>query len=263
MAVSQFEVVRNLFRDRPQYLPALTVIENRYPGRVFADDATHPKRAVVWALGRWAYIEGDLVRDDMNSALQDLIGNIIVPDSCDMGINWFELYAPDSRDWMDLLDASLRVFDASRHFETTYAWNVERYKHFRAGYSIPHDLKLETRNAPILSEKIAAAPATASHFRSFTAISCEAIADGQPVSICGSNGFSLGSRFMIDVVTPDANLRGRGFATAAGVGLLDYCIEEGLDPLWETTETNVPSQRLAARLGFVAAESYPVYGITF
>jgi RimJ/RimL family protein N-acetyltransferase len=68
---------------------------------------------------------------------------------------------------------------------------------------------------------------------------------------------------MIDVVTPDSKHRGKGYATAAAVGLLDHCLQEKLEPLWETTEDNLASQRLAGKLGFVEHQRYPVYAIEF
>jgi RimJ/RimL family protein N-acetyltransferase len=68
---------------------------------------------------------------------------------------------------------------------------------------------------------------------------------------------------MIDVVTYQKDDRGKGLATAATVALLDYCLERKLVPLWETTEDNVASQRLAEKLGFIKHETYPVYAIEF
>ena len=68
---------------------------------------------------------------------------------------------------------------------------------------------------------------------------------------------------MIDVDTFDKSDRDKGYATAAGVALLDHCLESGLNPLWETTEDNIASQRLAEKLGFIKNEKYPVYAIEF
>ena len=68
---------------------------------------------------------------------------------------------------------------------------------------------------------------------------------------------------MIDVITFDKLERGKGYAIAASVGLLDYCLGKALHPLWETTEDNTASRRLAEKLGFVEKETYPVYAIEF
>ncbi len=83
------------------------------------------------------------------------------------------------------------------------------------------------------------------------------------IAQCRSNGFAVGDEFMIDIVTLDPNDRGRGFATAAAVGMLDYCFNKDLIPLWETTEDNAASRRLAEKLGFIEHETYPVHAIEF
>ena len=86
--------------------------------------------------------------------------------------------------------------------------------------------------------------------------------DGDRVmSICRSNGLAAGRQFMVDVETPDPEARGKGYALLTATALVDHAIEAGLEPLWETTEFNTPSRRLARRLSFTAGEPYPVYAI--
>jgi RimJ/RimL family protein N-acetyltransferase len=81
------------------------------------------------------------------------------------------------------------------------------------------------------------------------------------VAVCNSFGFEAGSEFMVEVETHREEDRGKGYATLVATALIDHALERGLSPLWETTEDNIPSQRLARRLGFVQVESYPVYGM--
>jgi len=47
-----------------------------------------------------------------------------------------------------------------------------------------------------------------------------------------------------------------GLATAVGARLVAYCLEQGLEPDWETDASNLPSQRLAQRLGYVPESRY-------
>jgi GNAT superfamily N-acetyltransferase len=51
------------------------------------------------------------------------------------------------------------------------------------------------------------------------------------------------------------SFRRLGLATVVGATLVAYCLEHGLEPDWETDAENLPSQRLAQRLGYVP-ESY-------
>jgi GNAT superfamily N-acetyltransferase len=52
------------------------------------------------------------------------------------------------------------------------------------------------------------------------------------------------------------SLRRLGLATVVGATLVAYCLEHGLEPDWDTDADNVPSQRLAQRLGYVPERHY-------
>lgn len=52
------------------------------------------------------------------------------------------------------------------------------------------------------------------------------------------------------------SFRRLGLATTVGAMLVAYCLEHGLEPDWDTDADNLPSQRLAQRLGYVPASRY-------
>ena len=66
---------------------------------------------------------------------------------------------------------------------------------------------------------------------------------------------------MVAVGTPAAEDRQKGYATPVATRLIDLTLERKLQPLWETTEDNTASQRLASKLGLVERETYPVYAM--
>ena len=263
MEIADLGIVRSLFRGHKQYIPVHAVLQGNFPGRVFVDDTQHPAVAVVWALSRWAYIEGNYEHEQVLRLLPDLISRVIIPDSQRMNVNWFELYAPNTQAWVRVLDECFHTFDSGRHYENVYVWDEPTYDRFRAEYSFSDAIIPELSEVPILPERMRTSPFISATFRSCTAVGCTVRVDDVAVALCRSNGLAAGDEFMIDVVTFDKNSRGKGYATAASVGLLDYCREKKLTPLWETTEQNVASQRLAHKLGFVENETYPVYAIRF
>ncbi|MCL1874757.1 MAG: GNAT family N-acetyltransferase [Synergistaceae bacterium] len=55
--------------------------------------------------------------------------------------------------------------------------------------------------------------------------------------------------------------RGMGFARAACMALIDYCIENGLEPVWSCRLENTPSTNLAKSLGFFETMRLPYYHI--
>ena len=52
------------------------------------------------------------------------------------------------------------------------------------------------------------------------------------------------------------SFRRLGLATAVGATLVAHCLEHGLEPNWDTDADNLPSQRVAQRLGYVPTSRY-------
>ncbi|MGZ7443088.1 GNAT family N-acetyltransferase [Paenibacillus sp. TH7-28] len=53
--------------------------------------------------------------------------------------------------------------------------------------------------------------------------------------------------------------RGRGFAASVCSALIDYCLRQGLEPVWSCRRENEGSYRLAQKLGFVPSLMIPYY----
>lgn len=258
-----FTRVSHLFLGHKQYLPVFAVIHGNFPGRILVDAREAPRTALVWALSRWAYVDGDPRNDAFNQALPSLVRNIIIPDSLRMNMQWFELYTADSPQWMTTLETSLEAFGPEQHFETVFTFNEQRYQRLRKPFTLPAGWSITRAEFPILPSAARDAPFIAPEFKTRTTFGFQLACDGQVISVCRSSGFVFGNEFMIDVVTVDESARGKGYATAVGTALTDYCFEHRFVPLWETTLDNIPSRKVAHKLGFVEDASYPVYAIEF
>ena len=57
--------------------------------------------------------------------------------------------------------------------------------------------------------------------------------------------------------------RGQGLATVAAAACLEACAAQNLVPHWQCDESNTPSVRLAARLGFAVQRRYTDYRFLF
>ncbi|WP_175989191.1 GNAT family N-acetyltransferase [Bacillus sp. Marseille-Q1617] len=53
--------------------------------------------------------------------------------------------------------------------------------------------------------------------------------------------------------------RGNGYGTLLARAFIDECLERGVCPKWECDMTNIESQQLAERLGFIKIGSHPLY----
>lgn len=53
---NEFKSVVNFFSKNKYQIPALAVLNENFPGRVFADNRDEPEIVIVWAISRWSYI---------------------------------------------------------------------------------------------------------------------------------------------------------------------------------------------------------------
>ncbi len=84
-------------------------------------------------------------------------------------------------------------------------------------------------------------------------------ADGENVPAATAfSSFVIKDRLEIGIETRE-EFRGRGYAEAACRALIDYCLEQGYEPVWSCHAGNAGSRRLAARLGFEETLRIPYY----
>ncbi len=258
---SAFSRARPLFDTKKQHVPARAVLSHHFPGRVFLDDRDLPRAAVVWALGRWAYIGGDPTSPAAGSDLARLVEEVMFPGTRQMRMTWFELYAPDHGEWIEAIQSQLAGFSPERHDETTYRLDPDAYRRRWGTPVAPPDMRIEAATFKIVAEHARESPQIASEFKSRFSFGFRLLRGDEVVAVCRSNGFRSGREFMIDVETSREGDRGKGYATLVSTALIRFALERDQVPLWETTEDNVASQRLATKLGFVPCETYPVFAM--
>jgi hypothetical protein len=258
-----FSRVAHLFKGHKEYVPVFAVSDGNFPGRVFVDDEDSPNTALVWAVSRWAYLDGDPSIGSFNQSLPELVQEIIIPCSRQMNMNWFELYTSDSPEWTAVIEKSLGQYKLQKHYELVYTFDQARYHSIKKSLVLPEGSWIQKKELPILPHAARDAIFVSEEFKTKTSFGFELVKDGKTVSVCKSNGFVSGKEFMIDVETFEEGDREKGYATVVGRALIDFCLENGYLPLWETTLDNISSRKLARKLGFMEKESYPVYSIEF
>ncbi len=227
------------------------------------DDKIAPQAALVWAIGRWAYIDGDPLKPGLKESFSQLVRDTIIPFRRQFDWRWFEFYTADTLGWSSALETSLRDYKLEKHYETVFTFDKQRYLDQRRPPALPAQAKIEKVDLPILPPALRDAVSISEGFKAKTSFGFQLAINGRATSICRSNGFISDNEFMIDIETIDPGERRKGYATAVATALIDFCLEQRYVPLWEATLENIPSQRVAHRLGFVESESYPVFAILF
>lgn len=251
--------VYDIYNVKKHHLPALSVLLENYPGRVFADHTEAPTLAVVWATGRWMYAAGDISAEINRLKLMTFLQTVVVPDCQQRQEKWFEIYTENSDSWTELLTLEIAGLSVDRHMESVYEFNSERFvqlKNRHAAIPLDGDLSVAYEEFPVLAHK---GSVRDDRFIGLTATGAVVKVRDEVVSICKNNGFSVNNRYFIDVDTHAESERGKGYATLAAASLISHYLDQGMLPLWETTHENMASHKLALRLGFEPVESYPVF----
>lgn len=255
-----FKRVEHFFFNSKRCIPALSVIHGNYPGRVFVDNNEEPTVAIVWAIGRWMYLEGKPSSHTHSQVVNSFLQETVVPDCKMRDENWFEIYTSDEGRWDNFFLDETNQWRIQKHYESVYTLNLTTFQQLKRKMRAEAEkLDLHFLEYDILPETYHQLPYLIDEFKIKKCFGVAIKNHNQTVTICKNNGFTFGNEYFIDVDTFLTEERGKGYATAAAIHLIDYLLDQKCYPLWETTHQNIPSHKLATKLGFEVQENYPVY----
>jgi len=84
------------------------------------------------------------------------------------------------------------------------------------------------------------------------------VMDGDRVAATAFSAFVIGNQLEIGIETSES-YRGKGYALAVCMALIDYCLEHDYIPVWGCKLENMPSFLLARKLGFEPTLYWPFY----
>ncbi|MFD1773728.1 GNAT family N-acetyltransferase [Paenibacillus rhizophilus] len=86
------------------------------------------------------------------------------------------------------------------------------------------------------------------------------LTDGGEAASTAFSAFVEDNQLEIGIETNEQH-RGKGYASHVCSALIDYCLENGLEPVWSCRKENEGSYYLAQKLGFVPTVSIPYLSI--
>lgn len=256
--------VNNLF--------ARSVIEKHVTGSVFVDDTSNPTSFCVVHPYGMALVFGATTNKDFN---QHLIDYMLNKSGFRTKVEWLQAYPPAwNEKIMELLGMNLftPVTDTDHKSEglvelntrINFKFNKAKYSEFR--YSIDPNLFNVVRTDNRMFEKMEGTVVPKYFWddaQSFLSrgIGFSILNAGDPVSTAFS-AFVHDDKLEIGIETSDTQ-RGRGLAFYTCSALIDFCIENDLEPIWACRLENTGSVRLAERLGFEQTKYIPYYKLPF
>ncbi|MEQ8170540.1 MAG: GNAT family N-acetyltransferase [Candidatus Eremiobacterota bacterium] len=253
---NSFDRVEPLYRRQNHCFPLiLAVIQKKQKGQVFVDRRETPLSAVVITDFGFMYFMGEDENEEFNQEFIRLLEYKI-------GIKHGYLlwYYPSDR-WQQRLEAiSASVRKRAR---MRFDFRKERANYLNNKPEVPDNFELKHLDYSLIPKTTKLGINITSRFWSSAedllenGLSVCLVKNDEVVSICYAACIS-DDLAEIDIAT-QYEYGGMGLATFVAQQFIIECLKNGITPTWDCFDTNVPSLKLAEKLGFVFTITYPFY----
>jgi RimJ/RimL family protein N-acetyltransferase len=254
---------------------ALSVLEGKVEGRVFADEEASPASFYIQHPYGMALLCGETDREDFYVWLS---AHMLNKERARDKYEWLQVYPASLYSKIDiLLEGELIKKAPDEPYKEPFLPEEDKkvLEYRRINFSFNREKYLASRrNLLNKNYRIVTTPEEVfyqmdgsvipkyfwnnfSDFREngigFTLLS----GDDFPVSTAFAS-YVVGDKLEIGIET-DRTARGSGFASAVCTELIDHCIANGYEPVWSCNSGNMGSRRLAHKLGFEESRRIPYY----
>lgn len=235
LELPQYDLIKPMLVDIPGCLWMVAVLEQQHIGKVYVDRMPEPKSVYV-ETPYFLYYLGGAFQESFLGEVMDHIISDLVP----VGETRPVFVFSSSTVWKQAIHRYLEPFNQSK-----FGSYLNRRLHHLC-YEAYSEFKRNLSSAPD-SYTITLSQDNGQNI-------VRAIQNGTEACFCRDGGQGLG--YMdLDVFTHPAH-RHKGLAAICCAVLIDYCLEQELVPQWGCWTVNVPSCKLAHKLGFrITAET--------
>lgn len=243
---------------------ALTVLELKVPGKVFVDDIENPTTFYILHPYGMSLLFGSTENVEFNEQLFDYLTNKRNERN---EIEWLQVFPTDvwSKKITSIFGKHLIETDNKNpnyviaNTRVNFKFNTVQYN------SVKHQFKSNEHAIVRVDEKIYAREGSvvpkyfwrdAEQFLK-EGIGFSLLCDEKIASTAYSS-FIIGRQLELGIETT-SEFRGRGFAAIVCSRLIDYCLENGFEPIWSCRLENTASFKLAQKLGFQPTKYLPYY----
>lgn len=268
LAISSLKnvTINNLF--------ARSVVEQHVDGKVYVDNIANPRAFYVIHPYGMSLLYGDINEAFLSLDLKNyLMGHSALSKSGE----WLQVFPPVLEPKIDqLLGNKLHVYNEHentensiiqrsgvtvlKHRRINFKFNSQRFKQFKSeiklhkyNFSNVDEILYIKTNGSVVPNKFWN---NASEFLSrgvgFSLVVNEQVVATAFSSFMHDNMLELG-------IETNVEFRKRGFASLVAARLIDYCMQNELEPVWACRRDNFASYHLAIRLGFEPIACLPFY----
>lgn len=257
----KYSTVIGLLEEGIKYPEVLSVLEGNNPGDVFIDDIDSPKTGLVWNQGMKGFYfignpESPIFMTRITRFIENDLHNILK----ERNIDYFEVSGTTS-DWEQAIQQLFKIKKLKSWKQIIYSWD-EDVKYIKRIAKIPYEV--------LSLKEILLQPQTFMNWDQYKKVLIEFWGDIDSFKDKGNCYFAIdgnkiiGSCYSAFVTTKvktigietDQKYQNQG----VGYTLALHCVKEALDgkrlPWWDCMKSNIPSSRLAEKLGFVKDQEY-------
>jgi RimJ/RimL family protein N-acetyltransferase len=243
---------------------ARSIIEGNNPGWVFGNHPEQPSVALVWAQGiQGFYLVGDAQASAFCQELNRFVDETIAPRLHEVGIDWVEVSG--AAGWNTVIEEIFRERELEGSQQLVYTLNpAQAETREQPDTTAPAIQEIDSRLLSSLSAK--SRKFLLPKLEQFWGSTHKFLANGLGVvlmdageiaSLCFS-GFVAGDTYVVDIETAQA-YRQKGYAEKTAHAFIAACAQRQAQVHWDCMAENIPSARLAEKLGFTLSHSYTLY----
>lgn len=260
----QFSNVIPLFQRTDYGVLAMSTLAGHHPGRVFVDDAHHPRAGLVCTrAGIGYYFLAGIPGDQAFTWLDEAFTKDFVPAQvAATGSPEVLLFFYPQTAWKTPLFEQFhdrKPVEIFKHRFTLPAEAARRVRGWQSGLPegmrvIPYKKTLMEAH-PEIKEEVCLFYGSVETFLEHSL--GVYVLDGETVACTCLAVFTGCGEAEISIATAEAYRR-RGLAQIAAAAFIEAALARGLNPIWGCWPNNTPSVGLAQKLGFVEAAQQPV-----
>ena len=237
-------------------LMARSVLSGHVNGKVFVDSCESPQSFYVIHPYGMTYLCGRSDNEDFNAALFDYFKGLSYPREKD---EWIQAFP---RDWDPVLSPLIDEGIAIMNTRINFKFDKEAfYRNYNPINQLPYDI-ISTPVELLFEINGTVVPKdywnTPEQFQRM-AKAYTFFIDGKSASTAFSSA-RHGDKLEIGIETSPIH-QGKGLGYLACAKLIEYCLDNHLEPVWSCRLENIYSVKLAKKLGFVEALRMPYYHI--
>jgi len=242
-----------------------SMLDGNTPAWVYVDDLYEPHAAWAWDMQGEMYIAGDIGPIESNRILARVITHKVLPYVKSRYIPRLTLFY-DRPAWESRLNVIFPGLKTERAQHRYYAFSQSILDWQAARPAGSEFCRLDEallarrdlRNGEMLAGWVDSYWRTRADFVN-TGFGFALLQDDAVAGWCLSVFVSGKARELGLETAPE--YRGQGYATALAARCVAFCTEHGFTPHWHSEEENIPSWRVAEKIGFVNPAAYAVYRV--